>query len=124
MPFVASESSGRPAHAAGAPLRRDERLWLLGLVIVTLCSWGRWLATGSLKVDESYPSEFWGTLLLAVLAGGYVVMVVGWRGSSSGAWEPATLGLHRPRRGISDAAHLSNDVFSLFGYGSTGCGRS
>ena len=68
MAFVASELAG-PAHSdgMGGVLRRDERFWLLGLAIVTLCSWGRWLATGSLKVDESYPSEIKGTLLLLVL---------------------------------------------------------
>src|SRR5271170_4643748 len=85
---VAREPLEAPAHRAGRILRRDGasalradvRLWLLGLAIVTLCSWARWLATGSLKVDENYPSEVTGTLLLLALSGGYALLVLGWKG--------------------------------------------
>ncbi|HZU84522.1 MAG TPA: hypothetical protein VE987_16445, partial [Polyangiaceae bacterium] len=61
-------------------IHRDERRWLLGLALVTACSWGRWLATGSPKVDENYPSEAAGTALLVVLVGGWVLLVLGWCG--------------------------------------------
>src|ERR1700722_16012769 len=121
MALVASELAERPAHSEGmgSALRRDERFWLLGLAIVTLCSWGRWLATGSLKVDENYPTEVKGTLLLLVLAAGYALLVVGWKGLLE---RPSA----RPRRlafaGLAITAlmlpMLSNDVFSLFAYGS------
>jgi hypothetical protein len=124
---VAREPMEVPAHGAGQPLRRagasalraDERLWLLGLSIVMLCSLGRWLATGSLKVDESYPSETIGTLLLVALGCGYGLLVLGWKGLLE---RP----LENPRRlaftGVAVAAlmlpMLSNDVFSMFAYGS------
>ena len=124
---VAREPLEAPAHRAGRILRRDGasalradvRLWLLGLAIVTLCSWARWLATGSLKVDESYPSEVEGTLLLFALSGGYALLVIGWKGLLE---RP----LENPRRlafaGVAVAAlmlpMLSNDVFSVFAYGS------
>jgi hypothetical protein len=99
--------------------RRDQRRWLLGLTLVTACSWGRWLATGSLKVDESYPTELAGTLLFAALLGGWALLIAGWRG----------LLLHpppEPRRlafaGLAVAAlmlpMISNDVFSVLAYGS------
>jgi hypothetical protein len=104
-------------HASWA--QEDERRWLLGLVLVTLCSWGRWLASGSLKVDESYPSALMGALLLVALSAGYGLLVLGWAG----------LLLHpiqNPRRlafaGLAVAAlmlpMLSNDVFNAFAFGS------
>src|SRR5258708_39320097 len=65
-----------PAQAEGA----DARRWLLGLAIVTACSWGRWAATGSLKVDENYPTEAVGTALFVALVAGWTLMVLGWRG--------------------------------------------
>ncbi len=48
-------------------LRSHEIRWLVGLGIVTLCSWARWFATGSTKIDQNYPSEAVGTLLLVAL---------------------------------------------------------
>ncbi len=117
--------SATRAFRAHVPLRHaswaqeDERRWLLGLVLVTLCSWGRWLASGSLKVDESYPSALMGALLLIALSAGYGLLVLGWAG----------LLLHpiqNPRRlafaGLAVAAlmlpMLSNDVFNAFAFGS------
>ncbi len=99
--------------------RRDERRWLLGLLLVTACSWGRWLATGSPRVDQNYPSELAGTLIFAVLVVGWSFLVLGWRGLLNRPPE-------NPRRlayaGLLVAAlmlpMISNDVFSLFAYGS------
>jgi hypothetical protein len=99
--------------------RRDELRWLLGLVIVTVGSWVRWLATGSPKVDENYPSELVGTLLFVALLAGWGLLVLGWRGLLA---RP----LASPRRlafaGLFVATFmlpmLSNDVFSLLAYGS------
>ena len=116
---VASEPSASGPHTDSPRLRRDARIWLLGLVIVTLCSWGRWLASGSLKVDQSYPSEIEGTLLLLALVGGYALVVLGWKGLLERPVE-------NPRRlafaGLAVTAFmlpmLSNDVFSIFAYGS------
>jgi hypothetical protein len=101
------------------PSHYDERRWLLGLGLVTACSWGRCLATGSPKVDENYPSELAGSLLLLLLIAGYGLLVLGWSGLL--ARPPG-----RPRRvaftGLAVAAFmlpmLSNDVFSLLSYGS------
>ncbi len=108
------------AARAGSPfVRRDEGLWVAGLAVVVLCSWARWLATGALKVDESYPTEVAGTLILVALAGGYGCMVFGWKGLLE---QPTK----NPRRlafiGLALTSlmlpMLSNDVFSLFAYGS------
>jgi hypothetical protein len=102
-------------------LGHSERRWIAGLGIVTGCSWGRYLATGSLKVDESYPSAVPGALLFVGLVAGWSLLVVAWRGI-----------LISPRRGppprllayggILVAAFmlpmLSNDVFSVLAYGS------
>jgi hypothetical protein len=117
-------------HAAGfsgfsrvagwwAAARRDEWLWLFGLVVVTLCSWGRWLASGSLKVDESYPSAWAGALLLVALSAGYGLVVLGWAGFVQ---RP----LENPRRlafaGLAVTAFmlpmLSNDIFNAFAFAS------
>jgi hypothetical protein len=99
---------------------RDERRFLLGLAVVVACSWGRWLATGSLKVDENYPSGTSGTLLFVTLAGGFALLVLGWTGF-----------LRRPPSNPRKLAFggllvsalmlpmLSNDVFSVLTYGST-----
>jgi hypothetical protein len=110
----------RQAHhgaSVGRPLA--ERAWLLGLVLVTACSWGRWAATGSLKVDESYPTELAGTGLFVGLIAGWALLVAGWRGMLLRP-PPA------PRRlaflGLCIASlmlpMISNDVFSVLAYGS------
>jgi hypothetical protein len=98
---------------------RDEKRLLGGLAIVTACSWGRYLATGSLKVDQSYPARSVGYAILVVLVLGWAVAVLGWRGLL--AAPPA-----HPRRtafaalGIAGfmLPMLSNDVFSVLSYGS------
>jgi hypothetical protein len=97
----------------------DERRWLAGLTLLTVCSWGRWLATGSPKVDENYPSELAGTVLFIALLLGWGLLVLGWRGML--LRPPAS-----PRRlaftGLLVASAmlpmLSNDVFSVLAYGS------
>jgi hypothetical protein len=104
---------------SGGVGRRDERRWLLGLALVTAVSWGRWAATGSLKVDESYPTDSVGTVLFLGLLGGWALLVAGWRGML--LRPPAA-----PRRlafvGLGVGAlmlpMISNDVFSVFAYGS------
>src|SRR5580692_5359806 len=98
---------------------KSEALWLVGLVVVTACSWGRWLATGSLKVDESYPSAVAGTALFVLLLAGWGLLVAGW-------WGLLARPPESPRRlaftGLLVSAlmlpMLSNDVFSLLAYGS------
>jgi hypothetical protein len=96
-------------------LRPEGIRWLLGLFVLTFCSWGRWLATGSLKIDENPPSEGVGTLLLLVMCLGWALAVTGWAQMLARPPE-------RPRRlvylGLFVAAWmlplLSNDIFSLF----------
>lgn len=86
---------------------------------MTLASWGRFFATGSLKVDESYPARVAGYALLALLVVGWAVAIAGWRGLLEA---PPS----RPRAsayaalGVASAMlpALSNDVFSLMAYGS------
>ncbi|MDP9002324.1 MAG: hypothetical protein M3O46_19705, partial [Myxococcota bacterium] len=100
-------------------LRRDEACWLLGLLIVVTCSWVRWLATGSLKVDENYPPELTATFLFLGLIAGWSLLVVGWQGLLTRPHPcPRTLAF----AGLIAAAFmlpmLSNDVFSLLAYGS------
>jgi hypothetical protein len=98
---------------------RDEKRLLGGLAIVTACSWWRYLATGSLKVDENYPARLTGYAMLVVLVAGWALAVLGWRGLLA---EPPA----RPRRtafaALGIAAWmlpmLSNDLFSVMSYGS------
>ena len=100
-------------------LRPEWIRWLLGLTLLTLCSWARWIGTGSLKIDENYPSEKFGTLLL-------LAMCVGWGLSVSGWAEMLSRPPQRPRRlayaGLFIMAFmlplLSNDIFSLFAHAS------
>ncbi len=101
------------------PLRRDERRWLLGILVLTACSWARWVATGSQKVDENYPSELAGAFLMGGVVLGWGLMIWGWRGL---LLRPVA----NPRRlaftGLAVATLmlplLSNDFFSLLTYGS------
>jgi hypothetical protein len=89
--------------------------WLLGLALLTACSWVRCAATGSPKIDENYPSETVGTLLLVALCLGWALAVSGWAAMLDDPPE-------RPRRlfylGLLATAGmlplLSNDLFSLF----------
>jgi hypothetical protein len=93
--------------------------WLGGLVVVTACSWLRFAATGSPKVDENAPSALVGTLLFFGLLAGYALMVDAWRRFLV---DPPA----EPRRlayaGLFVASlmlpMITNDVFSLFVYGS------
>jgi uncharacterized membrane protein YqhA len=99
--------------------RADERRWLLGIALLTACSWGRWLSTGSLKVDESYPSELVGSLLLLGLLAGWALLVLGWRGLLA---RPSFDARRLAYAGLAVSSlmlpMLSNDVFSLFAYSS------
>ncbi len=98
---------------------RDEKRLLGGVAIVTACSWARFLATGSLRVDQNYPPRSIGYVLLATLVVGWALAVRGWRGLL--ADPPA-----RPRRAAFAALGiaafmlpmLSNDLFSVLSYGS------
>ena len=98
-------------------LRSHEIRWLVGLGIVTLCSWARWFATGSTKVDQNYPSEAVGTLLLVALCAGWGLAVIGWAGmlarpkalgqEISNVTGPSGLGLERQRSPIHPNHTLS-----------------
>jgi len=98
---------------------RNPRLWLLGLALVTASSWGRWAATGSPRVDQNYPSSLAGHVVFVALLAGWSLLVIGWRGLLERPPES-------PRRlaysGLFIASLMlpliSNDVFSLFTYGS------
>jgi hypothetical protein len=91
--------------------------WFAGLGVLTLCSWARWLATGSLRIDENYPSEGFGSLLFLALVSGWVLLVLAWVQFLKAP--PA-----QPRRvaygGLAIVALmlplLSNDLYGLFAY--------
>ena len=103
--------SGRPAASC----------WLTGLGLVTVCSWGRYLATGSLRVDDNYPTLFAGTALFTGLVVGWGLLVWGW---SQLLLQPPPTAVARRLAftGMALAAPmlplLSNDVFSLLAYAS------
>jgi hypothetical protein len=104
------------ARAGGVP---HGTRWLVGLCVVTACSWARALATGSLKVDENAPGAIVGSVLFLALLGGYWLMVSAWRHMlDSPPSDPRRLAY----AGLAIASlmlpMLSNDVFSLFVYGS------
>jgi hypothetical protein len=98
---------------------RSERRLLAGLGVLVACSWGRFLATGSLKVDESYPARATGYALLAALVAGWAIAVAGWRGLLS---DPPRAPRRTAYAALGMAAlmlpMLSNDVFSVLCYGS------
>lgn len=123
MAAVASEFRERSAGTVGFASSRDDRLWLGGLAVVVACSWARFFATGSLKVDQSYPSEIPATLLLVVLAAGYGCMVFGWKGLLDRPGRPTTPPRTLAYAGLVLAAvmvpMLSNDIFSMFAYGTS-----
>lgn len=102
-----------------APFRRDERLWLAGISVLTACSWVRWATTGSPKVDENYPTEPIGVALLCGLVVGWALLVVGWRGL---LLRPVANTRRLAFTGLAVASAmlplLSNDIFSLITYGS------
>jgi hypothetical protein len=118
---ISATGEGRllPSQLPMAPLSRSFRSdgirWLLGLTVLTLCSWGRWYATGSLKIDENYPSEKLGTLLLLAMCIGWGLLISGWIGMLTRPPE-------QPRRLVYAALFivawmlplLSNDIFILF----------
>ncbi|MGO9766968.1 MAG: hypothetical protein ACLPM8_15115 [Myxococcaceae bacterium] len=95
--------------------RPENVRWLLGLAVLTLCSWARFLGTGSVKIDENYPTERFGTLLLLAMCAGWGLSVWGWA-------EILERPPQRPRRlayaGLFVVCFmlplLSNDLFILF----------
>jgi hypothetical protein len=98
-----------------------EVCWLIGLAVMTACSWIRFLVTGSPKVDENYPALVPGTCLFAGLVLGWGLLVFGWYGllarplptGSARKLAYAGLGLTAPMLPL-----LSNDVYSLLTYAS------
>src|SRR5215813_6385188 len=121
MAGVESEMPESPgASPLGALLRvrdvvqSDAARWLAGLVLVTLASWGRCLATGSPRVDGNYPTEGVGTLLLLVLATGWALAVVGWAGLlARPPGQPRRLIYLGLLAVVPMLPLLSNDLFSL-----------
>jgi len=111
---------------------RNDRAYLAGIALLTACSWGRWLATGSLKVDESYPSLGVATLLFLVLLLGWALLVWSFHGILTDAFDEASdeqnaaLSTARLRRlaflGLAIASlmlpMLSNDIFQLVSWSS------
>jgi hypothetical protein len=101
--------------------RLHEACWLLGLAVMTGCSWIRYVVTGSPKVDENYPALVPGTCLLVGLALGWALLVFGWYGlltrpvptSTARRLAFAGLALTTPMLPL-----LSNDVYSLLTYAS------
>ena len=115
--------------AAIAALAANDRAYLAGLALLTACSWGRWLATGSLKVDDNYPPAAIATLLLLLLVVGWTLLVGSFSGMLADAFDDrrvAALPAARVRRlafvGLAVASlmlpMLSNDLFQLFSWGS------
>ena len=118
-----SRGMGYPSRSAS----RDERAFLAGLGLLTACSWGRWVATGSLKVDENYPALAASTLLWLALLVGWGLLVWGFHGLLTDAWDDrGALSAARVRGlsfgGLAVASlmlpMLSNDLFQLFSWGS------
>jgi hypothetical protein len=112
-----------------ASAARNERAFLGGVAVLTACSWGRWLATGSLKVDESYPAPVAGTALFVALLAGWALLLAGFHGLLAEALDEGIApGAHRPRvrrlafTGLAIASLMlpmvSNDVFQLFQWSS------
>ena len=108
---------------------RKERGYLAGLALLTSCSWGRWLATGSLKVDQSYPASAIATSLFLALLVGWALLVWSFRSILADACDERTAAaLPTPRvqrlafMGLGVASlmlpMLSNDLYQLFSWGS------
>jgi len=108
---------------------RNERGYLAGLALLTACSWGRWLATGSLKVDENTPGPVAGTALFVVLVAGWALLLWGFRGILADALDEGTVAVFpaaQLRRiafaGLAIASLMlpmvSNDVYQLFQWSS------
>jgi hypothetical protein len=91
--------------------------WFSGLTILTLCSWARWLGTGSLRIDENYPAEGFGSALFVAMVIGWVLLITAWVQFLKAPPE-------QPRRlayaGLAIVALmlplLSNDLYGLFAY--------
>jgi hypothetical protein len=97
--------------------------WLLGLILVTGCSWGRWVATGSIKVDENYPSQLPGTVLFLGLVMGWALLILGWhRLLERPPEDPRLIAYAGLLVALFMLPMLSNDVFSLMAYGSLAAG--
>jgi hypothetical protein len=98
--------------------RLDEGLWLLGLLVLTACSWVHFFATGSPKVDENYPTQAVGALLLCGVLLGWTLMVVGWHGLlRKPVANPRRLAFTGLLVATTMLPLLSNDIFSLITYG-------
>lgn len=84
-------------------------------MLVTVCSWLRFVITGSMKVDESYPSVRAGTALFVVLLVGWSMLVYGWVGFLRRPPERPRL-LAYVGLGVASLMLplLSNDVYSVF----------
>jgi len=112
-----------------ASASRNERAYLGGVAALTACSWGRWLATGSLKVDENLPGPGAGTALFIVLVAGWALLLWGFRGILGDAFDEgraATFPVAHLRRlafaGLAIASLMlpmvSNDIYQLFQFSS------
>jgi hypothetical protein len=113
--------------AVAATLASNDRGYLAGLALLTACSWGRWLATGSLKVDENYPPAGIATALLAVLLVGWTLLVLSFAGMLADALDDGRAQALPPARiqrlafaGLAVASlmlpMLSNDLFQLLSW--------
>jgi len=93
--------------------------WLLGLFVVTGCSWCRYVATGSPRVDGNYPPTLEGSLLLVAVAAGWGLMILAWRSFlARPPDQPQRLAFAGLLTAHLMLPMLSNDVFSVFAYAS------
>ncbi len=109
VPESGPEDLGPRLSSRAAAIR-----WLAGLSILTLCSWARCLVTGSPKVDEHYPSQAAGTLLLLAMCLGWALAVTGWgRMLADPPGRPRRLFYLGLLAVVGMLPLLSNDLFSL-----------